>query len=401
MDKKTKNTDPDSPRPISNGVSETHSSENPDHKQLGRELDLFVFSDLVGSGLPLWTPRGTLVRNLLDDFVWELRKARGFEKVEIPHITKKELYETSGHWDKFKDDLFRITTREGHEFAMKPMNCPHHTQIYARKPWSYREMPQRYTNTTMVYRDEQSGELNGLSRVRSITQDDAHTFCREAQVKEEFLKVWDIVQEFYGTFGFDLSVRLSFHDPKEPEKYLGDKKRWTSAEDILREIAREKKAKVVESPGEAAFYGPKLDFMANDSLGRQWQVATIPLAMNMPERFVSVILEHLNGALPVWLSPAQVKILPVSEKHADYAREVFDVLKGADIRVLLDDSADTLGKRIRNGKMQRIPYLAVVGDEEANAKTVTLEGRAGKIGALAVADVIERIAEEMRTRADK
>ena len=429
MDKKTKNTDPDSPRPISNGVSETHSSENPDHKQLGRELDLFVFSDLVGSGLPLWTPRGTLVRNLLDDFVWELRRARGFEKVEIPHITKKELYETSGHWDKFKDDLFRITTREGHEFAMKPMNCPHHTQIYARKPWSYREMPQRYTNTTMVYRDEQSGELNGLSRVRSITQDDAHTFCREAQVKEEFLKVWDIVQEFYGTFGFDLSVRLSFHDPKEPEKYLGDKKRWTSAEDILREIAREKKAKVVESPGEAAFYGPKLDFMANDSLGRQWQVATIQLDMNMPERFdltcvnekgekerivmihaaimgsierfLSVILEHLNGALPVWLSPAQVKILPVSEKHADYAREVFDVLKGADIRVLLDDSADTLGKRIRNGKMQRIPYLAVVGDEEANAKTVTLEGRAGKIGALAVADVIERIAEEMRTRADK
>jgi threonyl-tRNA synthetase len=194
-----------------------------DHKKLGRELDLFTFSDLVGSGLPLWTPRGTLVRNLLDDYVWEMRKTRGYEKVEIPHITKKELYETSGHWDKFKDDLFHVTSREGHEFVLKPMNCPHHTQIYARRPWSYREMPQRYANSTMCYRDEQTGELNGLSRVRAFTQDDAHVFCREGQVKEEFLKIWDIVQEFYGRFGFTLKIRLSFHDPKEPEKYLGDR----------------------------------------------------------------------------------------------------------------------------------------------------------------------------------
>src|SRR3989344_466731 len=204
MNKNQKNTNSDRARPISNGVDEPQKTVTPDHKQLGRELDLFVFSDLVGSGLPLWTPRGTLVRNLLDDFVWELRKRHGYEKVEIPHITKRALYETSGHWDKFKDDLFHITTREGDEFALKPMNCPHHTQIYARKQWSYRELPQRYANTTVCYRDEQSGELNVLSRARAFTQDDAHAFCRESQVKEEFIKVWDIIREFYESFGMNL-----------------------------------------------------------------------------------------------------------------------------------------------------------------------------------------------------
>src|SRR3989344_4821941 len=213
-----------------------------DHRRLGRELDLFVFSDLVGPGLPLWTPRGALVRKLLDDYVWELRKKRGYQKVEIPHITKKELYETSGHWDKFQDDLFRIKTREDKEFALKPMNCPHHIQIFARRPHSYREMPQRFAETTMMYRDEQSGELNGLSRVRAITIDDAHVFCRESQVKEEFAEIWDIIHEFYGTFGFALTMRLSFHDPAKPENYLGDTSRWKSAEDILRTIAAEKNA---------------------------------------------------------------------------------------------------------------------------------------------------------------
>ena len=264
-------------------------AEKRDHKKLGQQLDLFTFSDLVGPGLPLWTPRGTLIRNLLDDFVWELRKARGYMKVEIPHITKKDLYEKSGHWDKFKDELFRITTREGHEFAMKPMNCPHHTQIYARRQWSYRELPQRYANSTMCYRDEQSGELSGLSRVRAFTQDDAHVFCRMSQSKEEFLKVWDIIREFYGAFGFEMRVRLSLHDPAHAEKYLGDKKRWAEAETILRDIVTEKhaseKVEWFEGIGEAAFYGPKLDFMAKDALGREWQVATIQLDMNQPERF--------------------------------------------------------------------------------------------------------------------
>src|SRR3990167_3094545 len=225
-----------------------------DHKKLGRELDLFVFSDLVGPGLPLWTPRGTILRNLLDDFVWQLRQARGYQKVEIPHITKQALYETSGNWDKFQDQLFKVSTREGHTFAMKPMNCPHHTQIYARRQHSYKELPQRYANTTMCYRDEQTGELSGLSRLRSFTQDDAHVFCRLTQIEEEFLTIWDIVHEFYGVFGFKMRVRLSLHDPAHPEKYLGGPDKWKQAEDILREIITEKGGDWFEVIGEAAFY---------------------------------------------------------------------------------------------------------------------------------------------------
>lgn len=398
---------------------------NPDHRRLGQELDLFVFSDLVGPGLPLWTPRGALVRKLLDNYVWELRQKRGYQKVEIPHITKKELYETSGHWDKFKDDLFRIKTREDKEFALKPMNCPHHIQIFARRPHSYREMPQRFAETTMMYRDEQSGELNGLSRVRAITIDDAHVFCRESQVKDEFVKIWDIIAEFYGTFGFELDVRLSFHDPAKPDSYLGDKKRWAFAEGVLREIAKEKGVNAAETPGEAAFYGPKVDFMAHDSLGREWQVATIQLDMNMPERFdltcinekgekerivmvhtavmgslerfLSVILEHLNGTLPLWLSPMQVSILPISEKHAEYATTLANELSVAGIRaeILADDS---LGKRIRASKTMKVPYQLVVGDEEVAAQTATLEGRTGKRGALPIPEITTKLTEEIRNR---
>ena len=275
----------DTKKELDDHLAMLEEAKKRDHKVLGPQLDLFVFSDLVGAGLPLWTPKGTLLRNILDNFVWELRGTRGYERVEIPHITKKELYQVSGHWDKFKDELFRITTREGHEFAMKPMNCPHHTQIYARRQWSYRELPQRYANTTMCYRDEQSGELAGLSRTRSFAQDDAHVFCRMTQVKEEFLKVWDIVHEFYHAVGFRLRVRLSLHDPKQMEKYLGNPALWKHAETILREIVEEKKADYFEGVGEAAFYGPKLDFMAKDSIGREWQVATIQLDMNQPERF--------------------------------------------------------------------------------------------------------------------
>jgi len=397
-----------------------------DHRRLGRELDLFVFSDLVGPGLPLWTPRGALVRKLLDDYVWELRKKRGYQKVEIPHITKKELYETSGHWDKFQDDLFRIKTREDKEFALKPMNCPHHIQIFARRPHSYREMPQRFAETTMMYRDEQSGELNGLSRVRAITIDDAHVFCRESQVKEEFAKIWDIIQEFYGTFGFALTMRLSFHDPAKPENYLGDTSRWKFAEDTLRAIAAEKKAGTSEGVGEAAFYGPKIDFMAKDSLGREWQVATIQLDLNMPERFdlscinekgekerivmvhaaimgsierfLSVILEHLDGKLPLWLSPVQLTVLPVSEKHAAYAHQIASALTEEDIRAEVDDSSDTLGKRIRASKTMKIPYLLVVGDEEVAAKTATLEGRTGKLGAFPISEIVSKLNEEIEKR---
>ena len=416
----------DNKQELDDYLKQREEAKKRDHKKLGVELDLFTFSDLVGAGLPLWTPKGTLLRDLLDNFVWELREKRGYERVDIPHITKKDLYEKSGHWAKFKDELFRITTREGHELAMKPMNCPHHTQIYARKMWSYRDLPQRYASTTKVYRDEQTGELSGLSRVRAITQDDAHVFCRRSQVKEEMAAIWDIVSEFYSAVGFTLSYRLSLHDSAQMEKYLGDEKTWQDAEGELRALIKEKGAKAVEVPGEAAFYGPKIDCMAKDSLGREWQIATIQIDMNMPERFdltcinekgekerivmlhaaimgsieryMSILIEHFGGAFPLWLSPVQARVLPIGEAHQAFAREVAEQLKAVGIRVELDDSNESLGKKIRAAKTEKVPYLLVIGDAEVAAKQATLEGRNGKVGALSVSDIIQKLKEEITSR---
>lgn len=377
-----------------------------DHRKLGREQDLFTFSELVGAGLPLWTPKGTVIRHELDTFIWKLRQKHGYQRVTIPHITKRDLYERSGHWEKFADELFRIKTREGKEYALKPMNCPHHTQIFDRTPHSYRDMPQRYAETTMVYRDEQSGELGGLTRVLSITQDDSHVFCRHNQVKEEFFRVWDIIDTFYGTFGFKLRVRLSFHEPSEMEKYLGTKEIWENAENALREIATERQADFFEAPGEAAMYGPKLDFMAKDSIGREHQVATIQLDMNLPERFdltcinekgekerivmmhcaimgsierfTAVLIEHLGGNFPLWLAPEQLRIIPVSDSHHEYAEKVYTELKAIGIRTRFDDANESLGKKIRSAKQDRLPYFIVIGDKEVAAKNVTLESRTGE-----------------------
>lgn len=375
-----------------------------DHKILGPKLDLFLFSDLVGSGLPLWTPKGTMLRTVLDNFVWDLRQARGYERVEIPHLAKKALYQTSGHWDKFKDELFRITTREGHEFAVKPMNCPHHTQIYARKPHSYRELPQRYANTTAVYRDEQSGELAGLSRVLCITQDDSHVFCRPDQIKTEILAIWDMVDKFYSTFGFTLTPRLSLSDPDQMDKYLGDPNNWKMSEDTLRAIAKERNVEPIEQIGEAAFYGPKLDFVAKDSIGREWQVATIQLDFNMPERFdlscinekgekervvmihcaimgsherfISVLIEHYTGAFPAWIAPVQIALLPVSaEKHTDYALKLALELKSQGARVWVDEANDSVGKKIRNAEKGKIPYILVIGDKEMGGEKLSVRER--------------------------
>ena len=419
-------------------MSELNKNEpKKDHREIGRELDLFTFSDLVGSGLPLWTPRGTIMRNLLDDFVWQMRKERGYEKVEIPHITKKDLYVTSGHWDKFKEDLFRITTREGDEFALKPMNCPHHTQIYARKPWSYRELPQRYANSTMCYRDEQSGELNGLSRVRSFTQDDAHVFCRIQDAKEEIQKIWDIVHIFYESFGMSLRLRLSLRDMDHLEKYLGNTELWQKAEKILKEVAAQNKTEYLEAAGEAAFYAPKLDFMSKDSLGRDWQVATIQLDVNMPEsfdltcvnekgekerivmihaaimgsfeRFMSIMLEHLGGAFPTWLSPVQVRVLPISDKHLEYSKKVMEELKESGVRVEIDEASDTLGKKIRDAKMMKIPYLLVIGDKEVESGEVTVESRTekaagadkGSVGSMSTQNFLELIQKEIKDKGTK
>ena len=398
-----------------------------DHRKIGQEMDLFTFSTLVGSGLPLWTPKGTILRQELDKYVWELRAKHNYERVTIPHITKRDLYETSGHWEKFGDELFHITAREGREYALKPMNCPHHTQIFARKMMSYREMPQRYAETTMVYRDEQSGELGGLTRVLSITQDDSHVFCRMSQIKEEFLKIWDIVDTFYSTFGFTLKVRLSFHDPKTPEKYLGTPEIWKNAENALREIAKERNADHFEAPGEAALYGPKLDFIATDSIGRSHQVATIQLDLNLPERFdllcinekgekeriamihsaimgsierfTAVLLEHLGGVLPTWTSPVQVKVLPISEHHNTYAQEITDALKKENIRVEIDLGNETLGKKIRGAKTAKIPYSLVIGDKEIESKTVTVESRdKGNLGGKSVEEFLTHIQSEIKNR---
>jgi threonyl-tRNA synthetase len=394
-----------------------------DHKKLGKKLGLFTFSELVGGGLPLWTPKGTLIRNLLDDYVWKLRQEKGYQKVTIPHITKKDLYETSGHWAKYKDDLFRINTREGHEFAMKPMNCPHHTQIFDCEQRSYRDLPQRYAETTMVYRDEQSGELSGLSRVRCITQDDAHVFCRESQLEDEMFAIWDIIEQFYQACGFpELEVRLSLHDPEAMEKYLGEEEQWLKWEDQLRDMAKKRGVKFEEELGEAAFYGPKIDFMAYDSLGREWQVATIQADRNMPEsfdlncinedgekervvmvhaaimgsieRFMSILIEHHAGAFPVWLAPVQAEVMPVGESYNEYAGEVVAALKEAGIRVELNTQNETLSKKIRTAQELKIPYMLVIGDKEVDAGTVAVrERKGGKQEVMGVEEFVKLLSE--------
>ncbi|KKW28524.1 MAG: Threonine-tRNA ligase [Parcubacteria group bacterium GW2011_GWA2_52_8] len=408
-------------------LKQIEEAKKRDHKKLGIELDLFTFSELVGPGLPLWTPRGTAIRNLLDNYVWELRKKRGYVRVEIPHITKKDLYVKSGHWDKFQDQLFQIKTREGHIFALKPMNCPHHTQIFARRAHSYREMPQRYANTTMQYRDEQSGELTGLSRVRAISIDDAHVFCRASQIKEEILKIWDIIDEFYATFGFPLEVRLSLHDPKQKEKYLGSPKLWDEAEATLRAIAKQHKSKPAEALGEAAFYGPKVDFIAHDSLGREWQVATIQLDMNQPERFdlycvnekgekervvmihaaimgslerfLSILIEHFAGAFPVWLAPTQVMILSINDEMLGYADLIAEELRAKNLRVEIDSRSESIGKKIREAEMQKTPYMLIVGKKERDQKTVSVRQRGERdLGGMKLDKFIEKIQKEIETK---
>lgn len=402
-------------------------SKKRDHKKLGVELDLFTFSDLVGAGLPLWTPKGTILRDQLDNFVWELRREHGYQKVEIPHITKKDLYEKSGHWDKFEDELFKINTREGHVFAMKPMNCPHHTQIYNHVKRSYRDLPQRYANTTMVYRDEQTGELSGLSRVRCITQDDAHVFCRKSQIKEEIYKIWDIVERFYSAAGFELKLRVSLHDSAHMEKYLGNENSWKDAESILIDTAKSKGIEFFEAPGEAAFYGPKLDFMSRDSLGREWQLATIQLDYNMPERFdltcvgeegkderiimihaaimgsveryLSILIEHFAGAFPVWLSPIQVKVIPVTDKVLDYATAVNQRLQDQVLRSGLDDRNEKLGAKIRDAQLQKIPYMIIIGQKEQESNKISLRLRDERDeGQMSLDDFIQAAKNRILTR---
>ncbi len=409
-------------------------AEKRDHRKLGKELDLFTFSDLVGSGLPLWTPRGTILRREIDRFVQELRGA-DYQEVAIPHITKRNLYEKSGHWSKFSEELFRITTREGHEFAMKPMNCPHHTQIYASQQRSYRDLPIRYRETTMVYRDEQSGELGGLTRVRAITQDDAHVFCRKDQVADEVLKIWKIVESFYSAFKMPLRLRLSLHDPADTAAYMGDEKMWRELEGQLKKLA-DKKAKDYEvGIGEAAFYGPKLDFMAKDAIGREHQVATIQLDFNQPEgfdltcinekseaerivmihaaiagsfeRFLSVLIEHFAGKFPLWLSPEQVRLATVNytKKITEFAEKLKVEMERNGLRASIDDSNESVGKKIRSAELAKVPYTLVIGDKEAKSGRVTPRIRSGygsdNPKELTIGQLITELVNEAQTRAPK
>jgi threonyl-tRNA synthetase len=378
-----------------------------DHRKLGKELDLFAFSELVGPGLPLFTPRGTLIRKELENYIAELRAAAGFEQVWIPHIAKNELYKTSGHWEKFEDDIFHVKSKKAETgFVIKPMNCPHHTQIFTARPRSYKDMPIRYAETTTIYRDENTGQLQGLSRVRSITQDDSHVFCRADQIEAEARISQKLITTLYDALGIELKIRLSTHDPEKMEKYLGTEKSWQEAEQNMENMLKKDGREYFVGVGEAAFYGPKIDYIGIDSLGREWQLATVQLDTNQPhrfelsyinekgvkeepvmihvavmgstERFMAILIEHFAGAFPTWLAPEQVRVVPISEKFSDYATTVKKALKTAGVRVTLDDSSETLGKRIRAGETQKIPYLLIVGEKEASAETVNVRTRREK-----------------------
>ena len=399
-----------------------------DHRKLGKELDLFVFSELVGAGLPLYTPKGTILRKELLAFSEGLQVEAGYQETWCPHITKIDLYKKSGHWDKFGDELFLVKSQEtSDEFAMKPMNCPHHTQIYASRPRSYRDLPIRLMESTTMYRDEKTGEMSGLTRVRSLTQDDAHLFCRLDQVEEEFERIMQMIKTLYATLGMNFRARLSFRDPAKPEKFLGEPKRWEKAQKILEDVSKKLVLKYDIGIGEAAFYGPKIDIMVMDALGREHQCATEQLDFVQParfeleytdkdgskqtpvmihkallgtiDRFLGVYIEHTAGNFPTWLAPVQVAILPISDKHIEYSKTVASDLKQAGVRLEVYEENDTLGKKIRNAKGTKVPYMLVIGDAEVSDNAVTVEHREkGKLGAQTVAEFVVNIADEIKTR---
>ena len=380
-----------------------------DHRKLGKELELFTFSQRVGQGLPLWLPRGAVLREKLENFLKSVQKKYGYLPVITPHIGQKELYVTSGHYAKYGADSFRPikTPQEGEEFLLKPMNCPHHCEIYKSKPRSYKDLPLRFAEFGTVYRYEQSGELHGLTRVRGFTQDDAHLFVRPDQLKDEFCKVIDIVLYIFKTLNFDqYTAQISLRDPNNREKYIGSDENWEKAEQAIIEASREKGLKTVVEYGEAAFYGPKLDFMVKDAIGRKWQLGTIQVDYNLPERFdleytgaddkkyrpimihrapfgsmerfVAVLLEHTGGRLPLWLAPDQVVVLPVSEKFNDYAKKVCKLLDNCDIRASVDDRNETIGKRIRENELKRMPYQLIVGEKEMEQNAVSVRKQGGE-----------------------
>lgn len=399
-----------------------------DHRKIGKELELFTFSEAVGQGLPLWLPKGAQLRAQLEDFLKKIQKRFGYDQVITPHIGDVHLYKTSGHYEKYGKDSFQVikTPAEGEEYLLKPMNCPHHCEIYKSKPHSYKDLPLRMAEFGTVYRYEMSGELHGLTRVRGFTQDDAHIFCRPDQLKDEFKKVIDIVFIIFKALDFkEYTAQISLRDPEKPEKYIGTPENWDKAELAIIEACEEKGLRTVTETGEAAFYGPKLDFMVKDALGRSWQLGTIQVDYNLPERFqleyigaddkrhrpvmihrapfgsmerfVAVLIEHTAGKFPLWLTPDQVVVMPISEKYNDYAAKVSELLNFSDIRSFVDDRNEKIGRKIRDNELKRIPYLLIVGEKEEETQTVAVRRQGeGDKGTMEVSEFILFIQEEIK-----
>jgi threonyl-tRNA synthetase len=398
-----------------------------DHRKLGKELELFTFSEKVGMGLPLWLPKGAALRERLENFLKKAQMKAGYLPVVTPHIGNKNLYITSGHYEKYGADSFQPikTPHEGEEFFLKPMNCPHHCEIYKASPKSYKDLPVRLAEFGTVYRYEQAGELHGLTRVRGFTQDDAHLFCRPDQVKEEFCKVIDLVLYVFKALDFkDYTAQISLRDPENKTKYIGTDENWALAEAAIVESAAEKGLKTVVELGEAAFYGPKLDFMVRDAIGRKWQLGTIQVDYNLPERFeleytgsdnqkhrpvmihrapfgslerfVAVLIEHCAGKFPLWLAPEQISILPISEKYNDYAKKVLELLKNYDIRGLVDDRNEKIGKKIRDTELNKVPFMLIVGEKEAEENKISVRKQSvGDLGSFSVEEFAALINKEI------
>lgn len=399
-----------------------------DHRKLGKELELFTFSQKVGQGLPLWLPKGAALRERLENFLKKAQKKAGYEMVVTPHIGQKELYITSGHYAKYGEDSFQTikTPKEGEEFLLKPMNCPHHCEIYNSNQWSYKDLPKRFAEFGTVYRYEQSGELHGLTRVRGFTQDDAHIFCTADQLDKEFKDVIDLVLYVFGSLGFEnFTAQVSLRDPETPEKYIGSVENWEKAEQAIINAANDKGLDYVIETGEAAFYGPKLDFMVKDALGRQWQLGTIQVDYNLPERFeltykgsdnemhrpimihrapfgsmerfIAILLEHTGGNFPLWLIPDQVIVLSISEKYEKYAKKVFNVLENNEIRALIDNRNETMGKKIREAEMKKIPFMVIVGENEEQENKISVRQHGGEdLGMITVEALTHIINEEIQ-----
>ena len=403
-----------------------------DHRKLGKELGIFAFSEKVGAGLPLWLPKGAALRKKLEEFLSKAQKKQGYEFVISPHIGAKELYITSGHWEKYGEDSFQPikTPNEGEEFLLKPMNCPHHCEIYKAQQWSYKDLPKRYAEFGTVYRYEQSGELHGLTRVRGFTQDDAHLFCTPDQLLQEFEKVIDLVLYVFGSLGFaDFTAQISLRDKENKDKYIGSDENWEKAENAIVTAAKAKGLKTVTEYGEAAFYGPKLDFMVKDALGRSWQLGTIQVDYNLPERFdlwyngsdnekhrpvmihrapfgsmerfIAILIENTAGDFPLWLSPEQFTILPISEKYSDYAKKVSESLEIHDICGLIDDRNEKTGKKIRDAELKKLPFMLIVGENEENNGTISVRRRGeGDLGEMKVEDFITYFKEQAKPAFD-